>query len=275
MNARLLWLVLALGAGVLLMTAPAVSAQPPCILITCPSNILVQVTNVGGSVVTYSATATNRCGGGVMITCAPPSGSVFPPGVTSVQCSASDGAGNSNHCSFAITANRPPVARDSGAGTTENTALTITTGKLLYYDSDPDGDPLTVVAVGAISANGGSVVLGNGRVAYTPPAGFTGLDRLNYTISDERGGADTAEVEILVAAGSLPSLNQVSVTPTPNGVLVQFSGTPGYSYVMERATSLLGSWSPLATVTAPLHGLIEFEDTNPPPDFAFYRTVLP
>jgi hypothetical protein len=38
---------------------------------------------------------------------------------------------------------------------------------------------------------------------------------------------------------------------------------------------MTGPWSTLATNTAPLDGLIEYTDTNPPTDAAFYRTSTP
>src|SRR4029079_2320619 len=101
---------------------------------------------------------------------------------------------------------------------------------------------------------------------------FVGVDRYSYTISDGFWTA-TAQVEVLVASGTLPSQNQVSLEPTPNGYRIRFAGIPGDSYQIQRATSVTGPWTTLATLTAPLHGIIEFEDTNPPQPSAFYRTV--
>ena len=42
--------------------------------------------------------------------------------------------------------------------------------------------------------------------------------------------------------------------------------------VVQRATSINGPWDTQATRAAPLHGIIEYEDTNPPQPAAFYRT---
>ena len=54
------------------------------------------------AVVNYPApTATDACGG-VIVSCIPPSGSVFPPGVTLVTCSARDGSENTTSCSFFV-----------------------------------------------------------------------------------------------------------------------------------------------------------------------------
>jgi hypothetical protein len=82
-----------------------------------------------------------------------------------------------------------------------------------------------------------------------------------------------ATVEVFVASGDLPSLNLVLLTPSPNGYLVRFAGVPGRSYDIQRATNVSGPWTTLVTAVAPLHGIIEYEDTQPPQPAAFYRTV--
>jgi hypothetical protein len=71
--------------------------------ISCPGNI-VQNTDPGQctAVVTFSVTATDNCPGTTYV-CTPPSGSTFPLGTTTVQCVATDAAGNNNSCSFTVT----------------------------------------------------------------------------------------------------------------------------------------------------------------------------
>ena len=197
---------------------------------------------------------------------------MFPAGTNMVSCTATDGSGNSTNCSFKIVVNRAPVAGDCGAGTTMNQAVTLPLAKLTSKCSDPDGDALTVISTSAMSTNGGGISLTVTNVTYTPLMGFSGVDRFTYTISDGRGGTASAAVEIFVASGSLPGLNMVSLTPTANGYLLRFAGIPGYNYRIQRATNVNGPWDTQATLTAPLHGIIEYEDTNPPQPTAFYRT---
>jgi Big-like domain-containing protein len=91
--------------------------------------------------------------------------------------------------------NRAPVAADDEALTQMNTAVTI---DVLANDSDPDGDALTVSAVGQ-PANGSASTDGAG-VTYTPNAGFSGTDVFTYTASDGNGGSDTAQVTVRVNA---------------------------------------------------------------------------
>jgi uncharacterized repeat protein (TIGR03803 family) len=52
--------------------------------------------------------------------------------------------------------------------------------------------------------------------------------------------------------------------------LVQFAGTSGISYDVQRSTNL-NSWSVLSNITFPVNGLSAFIDTNPPPSKAYYR----
>ena len=183
--------------------------------------------------------------------------------------------GQSTSAAATLTVNRPPVAGDNGGTTTQNRPAVFTLAKLLRNDSDPDGDPLSVIFVTPLSLGGGSVVLDANAATYTPLPAFTGSDRFSYTISDGRGGADTADVDVFVSSGALPSLNQLSVTLLPNGhALVRFAGVPGRTYGLQRSTNLV-NWTPLATLIAPAHGVIEYEDANPPGGGAFYRMALP
>jgi uncharacterized repeat protein (TIGR01451 family) len=94
-------------------------------------------------------------------------------------------------------ANRPPVAAPDtvtmAAGDTVVTRPTLN-------DSDPDGDPVTIVKLG--TPGHGSVLAGAGdTVSYRPAAGFeSGADSFEYTVADGRGGLSTARVTIDVRA---------------------------------------------------------------------------
>jgi hypothetical protein len=75
---------------------------------------------------------------------------------------------------------------------------------VLANDSDPDGDTLTVTSA-TQGEHGASVVNGDGTIAYTPAAGFTGTDTFTYTISDGRGGTATATVTLSVSDLTWPA----------------------------------------------------------------------
>jgi hypothetical protein len=73
---------------------------PP--VITTPSDMTVIATSTAGAVVNFTVTATDGVDGTVPVTCTPPSGSTFAPGKTTVNCSASDAAGNPASKSFTV-----------------------------------------------------------------------------------------------------------------------------------------------------------------------------
>jgi hypothetical protein len=74
---------------------------PP--VIQCPSNLVASACDSNGVVVNFNVTATDNCAGPVTVISTPPSGSVFPPGITTVHCLAADACGNTNQCSFTVT----------------------------------------------------------------------------------------------------------------------------------------------------------------------------
>ena len=74
---------------------------PPSIQV--PNNVSVVSTSDRGTTVTYEAQARDNVDGQLSPICEPPSGSVFPVGVTEVSCSSTDTAGNQANASFTIT----------------------------------------------------------------------------------------------------------------------------------------------------------------------------
>ncbi|MBI3866999.1 MAG: HYR domain-containing protein [Verrucomicrobia bacterium] len=74
----------------------------PCVVIRCPTNLVVQCESSRGSVVSYSVEAENVCAlEKAPVLCDPPSGSVFPPGLTEVTCQATSN-GKTNQCRFTV-----------------------------------------------------------------------------------------------------------------------------------------------------------------------------
>jgi hypothetical protein len=72
--------------------------------ILCPANI-TQSNDLGqcNAVVTFAATAVDICDGPLLVTCTPPSGSIFPKGTTPVNCTVADTATNMSACAFTVT----------------------------------------------------------------------------------------------------------------------------------------------------------------------------
>jgi hypothetical protein len=75
---------------------------PP--VLSCPGSVAVAdpLSSPPGEIVTFAVTASDERDASPSVVCEPPSGSLFPPGVTLVQCKAQDGARNATSCSFPV-----------------------------------------------------------------------------------------------------------------------------------------------------------------------------
>ncbi|MBU3029241.1 Ig-like domain-containing protein [Paracoccus marinaquae] len=93
-------------------------------------------------------------------------------------------------------ANTAPDAQDDTRQIDEDGSLRLNP---LTNDSDADGDALAITAVGQ-AANGTVTLNADGTVSYVPNANFNGRDSFSYSISDGRGGTDSARVVVDVRA---------------------------------------------------------------------------
>lgn len=111
-----------------------------------------------------------------------------------------DSAGNSSIGTVTIQvvegpANRPPVAVDDAWRVFKLDYVNI---NVLYNDSDPDGDPLTVTQVFNDSGLANISINADGTIHYVPIPGYVGTDQFEYEISDGRGGTDRATVYMTI-----------------------------------------------------------------------------
>ncbi|WP_152971289.1 cadherin-like domain-containing protein, partial [Rhizobium ecuadorense] len=83
---------------------------------------------------------------------------------------------------------------DMGLTITRNDSVVISIASLIGNDTDPNGDAMTISAVG--NAVNGTVTLNrqNGTVIFTPTNNYSGPASFTYTLSDGRGGTDQANV---------------------------------------------------------------------------------
>ncbi|HWT14552.1 MAG TPA: Ig-like domain-containing protein [Patescibacteria group bacterium] len=110
----------------------------------------------------------------------------------------SDGADGTATATVNISVvDRAPIANADSASTRIETPVTI---DVLGNDSDPDGDAISVTAVGT-PAHGMAAISG-GAVVYTPAAGFVGSDSFSYTLTDANGSTATGTVTVSVEAGN-------------------------------------------------------------------------
>ena len=114
----------------------------------------------------------------------------------------SDGRGGTATASVAVTvnpaadSNQAPIAVADDGGVLKGYDIDI---DVLANDSDPDGDPLTVIAVEHTGPGIATITINSDNtVHYQSIHGYSGPDTFTYTISDGRGGTATATVSIYV-----------------------------------------------------------------------------
>ena len=118
---------------------------------------------------------------------------------------ANDGLADSNTATVSITVspvNDPPVANDDNYSATGDTQLVVGTPGVLFNDSDPENDSLSVILVsGAVE---GTVVLNpNGSFTYDPDPNVFGNDSFTYKANDGLADSNTATVSITVSPPSV------------------------------------------------------------------------
>lgn len=93
----------------------------------------------------------------------------------------------------------PDAINDSFSGNQDN-ALVIAVSELIKNDTDPENNTLTVVSVQS-SVNGTATLDSTtGLVTFSPALNYSGPASFTYTISDGKGGFDTATVNLDVVA---------------------------------------------------------------------------
>jgi hypothetical protein len=183
-----------------------------------------------------------------------------------------------------VRVNRFAVANPNAAGTRQGQTLSINVTKLLFNDTDVDGDTLTVTGVNSLSAHSRPVLLSGGYVTYTP-ADFAGTDTFTYVVSDAYGAMSEGTVTVSVTAGTSGpvSLNIVGGPVIAGGQFsIRFAGIPGYTYTIEATDTLTpAAWQKVINLTAPNTsgtwgiGVFEFSESTGGAMTRFYRTVWP
>lgn len=83
--------------------APVVVIDTDAPVLSLPANMTVEATSAAGRTVTYTASASDVSPASPTVTCTPASGTTFPLGLTTVNCSATDAANNTANGSFNVT----------------------------------------------------------------------------------------------------------------------------------------------------------------------------
>lgn len=143
----------------------------------------VEAASAAGAVVNFNVTATDDVDGSVAATCSPVSGSTFPLGNTTVNCTATDRAGNTGTASFTITVRdgTPPVLdlpSDMRVGPTSGLSAVVTYTATATDIVDASVTPSCTPASGAAFPIGTSTV----TCTATDDAGNTTTGSFKVTV---------------------------------------------------------------------------------------------
>jgi large repetitive protein len=175
-------------------------------------------------------------------------------GVYTVTITASDGKGGAVSQTFSWTVtNPPPIAVSGVAQTNEDTPVAI---DVLGNDSDPDGDPLTIVSG---SAGNGTVTIDpiTNELTYTPNPDFNGSDTITYTISDGNGGFSSATVEVnVIPQNDAPVSSAIAPRGNVDSAVVSFPVAGSFSDIDDAALAFSISGAPEGITIDPDSGVI-------------------
>ena len=157
--------------------------DPPVISV---ENITVEAAGPGGAVATYAPTASDAAPTSPTVSCTPAGGSTFELGTTTVNCSATDAAGNVGTASFTVTVEdtTAPVVTPATNITREATSAA---GAVVTYSGASASDLVDgSITPTCTPASGGTFALGATTVTCeaTDDAGNTGQASFTVTVSD-------------------------------------------------------------------------------------------
>jgi hypothetical protein len=203
------------------------------VTISCPANILVTAPSGQNSVtVNLNVTATSSLGNDVQVVCNPPSGSTFPVGNTTVNCTATDPFGNQSSCSFNVTVNPPPPTISSISPNTK------TAGSSAF----------TLTVNGSDFVNGATVQWNGAARATT----FLSSSHLTASIaaSDVVGGSDIVDALVTVQNpnGAQSNPQSFAITPATVSAAQTTAASPGQTVSISTAPTTAGQVGVTATI---------------------------
>ncbi|HVC20446.1 MAG TPA: HYR domain-containing protein, partial [Vicinamibacterales bacterium] len=212
---------------------------PPAL--TLPGSLVAEATGPSGATVAYTVSATDAVTAHPAVSCTPVSGSVFPLGQTTVQCTATDAAGNIGSGSFTVTVHdtTPP-------------ALTLP-GSLVAEATSPAGTPVayTVSATDAVTPNP--------VIACSPASGSVfplGQTTVQCTATDAAGNVASGAFTVTVRDTIPPTIVITSPTGTTYGLMQTVASAYTCADTGSGVATCAGpvpSGSPLDTSTPGAH----------------------
>lgn len=244
-----------------------------------PASRTLQIATPQGNIVQFVAEATDAFSGPATVQCAPPSGTLFPPGLTQVTCTAKDALGNETDWQFDVFINRPPTFSLPMQSTVGRVPVHLTLAQLLAASTDPDAAPgstMEIPSSTSFTGGYGNTVWDGMNFAYIAAAGYSGTATVTFPLNDAMGGVAQASFQIFVAPVPAVTEGGSTISLTGDGrPVVTFKSTAGLQSSIERSTDLL-DWTGIKSELVPEDGIINFIDQQKFPQ-VFYRlrTMLP
>ncbi|HEY1663594.1 MAG TPA: pectinesterase family protein [Verrucomicrobiae bacterium] len=148
-----------------------------------------------------------------------------------------------------------------------NVPLDIFITNLLSNVTDADGDPISLVAVGA-STDGVTLQVNPNDLVYNDTNNVA--DQFTYTVTDGFGATNSALVSIVINSNSVFGPTSPAIDTTGGAPTLTYSGIPGYSYSVARSMDLI-SWNVILTTNMPPGGSFQFTDPSAPQPAAYYE----
>jgi len=184
-------------------TVTVADTTPPTL--NLPSDITAEATGPAGTDVNYTATATDLVDGPVPVSCTPASGSTFPVGATTVNCSAADAHDNTVTGSFKVTVNyawtgffqpvdNPPTVNTGKAGSAVPVKFSLTgnQGLNILQTGYPASAPYTCSSTAPTDAIDQTVTAGASSLSYGPAA-----DQYTYVWKTDKAWAGTCRALVV------------------------------------------------------------------------------
>jgi hypothetical protein len=196
--------------------------------VTVPADITVEGNVLGGAKVDFAASATDAVSGALDVMCTPPAGSVFPVGETTVDCSATDDAGNEGTASFLVTVTdeTPPDLTVPGTVTEEGNVFG---GAVVEF---------TVLAT--------DIVSGDLVATCSPASGATfivGSTPVSCSATDQAGNSTTAGFNVVVV-DTTPPVVTVPADLTAEGNVL---GGATVEFAASASDTVSGDLTPACT----------------------------
>ena len=229
-------------------------------ILQLPAPITADATSLQGAAITYTVTATDpdNTGDQITTTCTPASGSVFPLGTTTVNCSAQDTAGNTTTGSFTVTV-QDVTAPTLQVPTTITVNATSPQGATVNYAvsaTDPTNTPDQIV-IGCTPLSGSVFSVGATTVdcSAQDPAGNKSTASFRVIVQDVT--APTLQLPVIITAdatndqGAVVNYTATATDPTntPDQLTVSCTPSSGSVFPIGTTTVICGAQDPAGNTT--------------------------